>query len=64
MLMNNIGYLEFEIMLFAKLLIIVTLLQWITFLDSEGRVMDAEALRKRIFYGGLDHNLRSQVCIS
>ncbi|KAJ1443915.1 Rab-GTPase-TBC domain [Sesbania bispinosa] len=33
----------------------------ITFLDSEGRVTDSEALRKRIFYGGLDHNLRNEV---
>ncbi|KAF1867416.1 hypothetical protein Lal_00049845, partial [Lupinus albus] len=35
--------------------------EWITFLDSEGRVTDSEALRKRIFYGGLDHNLRNEV---
>ncbi|XP_019452646.1 PREDICTED: TBC1 domain family member 17-like [Lupinus angustifolius] len=35
--------------------------EWITFLDSEGRVTDSEALRKRIFYGGLDHNLRKEV---
>lgn len=38
-------------------------MQWITFLDSEGRVTDSEALRKRIFYGGLDHKLRNEVCI-
>jgi hypothetical protein len=38
-------------------------MQWITFLDSEGRVTDSEALRKRIFYGGLDHELRHEVCI-
>lgn len=36
-------------------------MQWITFLDSEGRVTDSEALRKRIFYGGLDHKLRNEV---
>nr|KYP55732.1 TBC1 domain family member 15 [Cajanus cajan] len=36
-------------------------LQWITFLDSEGRVTDSEALRKRVFYGGLDHELRNEV---
>ncbi|XP_027329722.1 TBC1 domain family member 15 [Abrus precatorius] len=35
--------------------------EWITFLDSEGRVMDSEALRKRVFYGGLDHKLRNEV---
>ncbi|KAF7806419.1 TBC1 domain family member 15 [Senna tora] len=35
--------------------------EWITFLDSEGRVMDSESLRRRIFYGGLDHNLRKEV---
>ncbi|KAI4335687.1 hypothetical protein L6164_014311 [Bauhinia variegata] len=35
--------------------------EWTTFLDSEGRVTDSEALRKKIFYGGLDHKLRSEV---
>ncbi|KAL1335071.1 hypothetical protein HN51_064033 [Arachis hypogaea] len=35
--------------------------EWMTFLDSEGRVTDSEALRKRIFYGGLEHNLRKEV---
>ncbi|CAL0325651.1 unnamed protein product [Lupinus luteus] len=35
--------------------------EWITFLDSEGRVTDSESLRKRIFYGGLDHDLRNEV---
>ncbi|CAL0307111.1 unnamed protein product [Lupinus luteus] len=35
--------------------------EWITFLDSEGRVTNSEALRQRIFYGGLDHNLRKEV---
>ncbi|CAI8610355.1 unnamed protein product [Vicia faba] len=35
--------------------------EWITFLDSEGRVTDSEAMRKRIFYGGLDHELRNEV---
>lgn len=38
-------------------------LQLITFLDSEGRVTDSEAFRKRIFYGGLDHKLRIEVCV-
>ena len=37
--------------------------QWATFLDNEGRVMDSEALRKRIFYGGVEHKLRREVCI-
>ncbi|KAK7264897.1 hypothetical protein RJT34_32510 [Clitoria ternatea] len=35
--------------------------EWLTFLDSEGRVIDSEALRKRVFYGGLDHELRNEV---
>ncbi|CAI9787375.1 unnamed protein product [Fraxinus pennsylvanica] len=35
--------------------------EWTTFLDSEGRVMDSKALRKRIFYGGVEHNLRAEV---
>ncbi|KAK4257419.1 hypothetical protein QN277_007012 [Acacia crassicarpa] len=35
--------------------------EWVSFLDSEGRVIDSEALRKRIFYGGLDHELRKKV---
>lgn len=35
--------------------------EWSTFLDSEGRVKDSEALRKRIFYGGVEHSLRKEV---
>ncbi|KAK0570531.1 hypothetical protein LWI29_002800 [Acer saccharum] len=35
--------------------------EWATFLDNEGRVMDSEALRKRIFYGGVEHKLRREV---
>ncbi|KAL2465523.1 RabGAP/TBC domain-containing protein [Abeliophyllum distichum] len=35
--------------------------EWATFLDSEGRVMDSKELRKRIFYGGVEHNLRAEV---
>ncbi|GKV17070.1 hypothetical protein SLEP1_g27623 [Rubroshorea leprosula] len=35
--------------------------EWATFLDSEGRVVDAKALRKRIFYGGVEHKLRREV---
>ncbi|KAM7262568.1 hypothetical protein ACFE04_000251 [Oxalis oulophora] len=35
--------------------------EWATFLDSEGRVKDSNALRKRIFYGGVDHELRKEV---
>ncbi|KAE8669192.1 RabGAP/TBC domain-containing protein isoform 2 [Hibiscus syriacus] len=34
---------------------------WATFLDSEGRVVDSKALRKRIFYGGVEHKLRKEV---
>jgi hypothetical protein len=32
-----------------------------TFLDSEGRVMDPRALKKRIFYGGVEQKLRHVV---
>ncbi|PPR86839.1 hypothetical protein GOBAR_AA33862 [Gossypium barbadense] len=35
--------------------------EWATFLDSEGRVVDSKALRKRIFYGGVEHKLRKEV---
>ncbi|XWS70727.1 hypothetical protein CRYUN_Cryun03dG0072400 [Craigia yunnanensis] len=35
--------------------------EWATFLDSEGRVVDSKALRKRIFYGGVEHKLRNEV---
>lgn len=35
--------------------------EWSAFIDSEGRVRDSEALRKRIFYGGVDHRLRKKV---
>ncbi|KAF2318075.1 hypothetical protein GH714_041414 [Hevea brasiliensis] len=35
--------------------------EWASFLDSEGRVMDSKALRKRIFYGGVEHALRREV---
>ncbi|KAJ9141008.1 hypothetical protein P3X46_031593 [Hevea brasiliensis] len=35
--------------------------EWATFLDSEGRVMDSKALRKRIFYGGVEHVFRREV---
>ncbi|XP_008785780.1 TBC1 domain family member 15 [Phoenix dactylifera] len=35
--------------------------EWAAFLDSEGRVMDSKAFRKRIFYGGVEHNLRKEV---
>ncbi|PON99827.1 Rab-GTPase-TBC domain containing protein [Trema orientale] len=35
--------------------------EWVTFLDSEGRITDSKALRKRIFYGGVEHILRKEV---
>lgn len=35
--------------------------EWDAFFDSEGRVLDPEALRKRIFYGGVEHSLRKEV---
>ena len=54
---------RFILQVFSCLLIIIGIkhLQWIIFLDSEGRVTDSEALRKRVFYGGLDHDLRNEV---
>lgn len=42
---------------------LIVYLQWTTFLDSEGRVMDSKALRKRVFYGGVEHNLRAEVWV-
>ncbi|XP_009593350.1 uncharacterized protein [Nicotiana tomentosiformis] len=35
--------------------------EWSTFLDSEGRIIDSQALRKRIFYGGVEKGLRKEV---
>jgi hypothetical protein len=35
--------------------------EWTAFLDPEGRVMDSKALRKKVFYGGVDHVLRKEV---
>ncbi|KAL8152568.1 hypothetical protein V2J09_010328 [Rumex salicifolius] len=35
--------------------------EWATFLDSEGRVMAPKELKKRIFYGGVSHELRKEV---
>ncbi|KAI3754365.1 hypothetical protein L1987_54147 [Smallanthus sonchifolius] len=35
--------------------------EWSTFLDSEGRIVDPDAFRKRIFYGGVEDNLRKEV---
>ncbi|CAN4096548.1 unnamed protein product [Withania somnifera] len=35
--------------------------EWSAFLDSEGRVTDSEAVRKRIFYGGVEQGLRKEV---
>ncbi|CAL5397170.1 unnamed protein product [Camellia sinensis] len=35
--------------------------EWLTFIDSEGRIIDSKALRKRIFYGGVDPGLRKEV---
>ncbi|CAM8969332.1 unnamed protein product [Rhodiola kirilowii] len=35
--------------------------EWHAFLDSEGRVMDPNAMRKRIFYGGVEHQLRKEI---
>ncbi|XP_043700707.1 TBC1 domain family member 15 isoform X2 [Telopea speciosissima] len=35
--------------------------EWATFLDFEGRITDSKAFRKRIFYGGVEHDLRDEV---
>lgn len=35
--------------------------EWVTFLDSEGRVKDTKSFRKRIFCGGVAHDLRKEV---
>ncbi|XP_023730518.2 uncharacterized protein LOC111878244 isoform X2 [Lactuca sativa] len=35
--------------------------EWATFLDSEGRVEDLNALKKRIFYGGVEHSIRKEI---
>lgn len=35
--------------------------EWRAFLDPEGRIMDSKALRKKVFYGGVDHALRKEV---
>ncbi|CAN0901159.1 GTPase-activating protein gyp7 [Linum grandiflorum] len=35
--------------------------EWATFLDSEGRIIDSEGLKRRIFYGGIEHTIRKEV---
>ncbi|GMH27308.1 hypothetical protein Nepgr_029151 [Nepenthes gracilis] len=35
--------------------------EFTTFLDSKGKVTDSKALTKRIFYGGVEHELRKEV---
>ncbi|XP_020598984.1 TBC1 domain family member 15-like [Phalaenopsis equestris] len=35
--------------------------EWATFFNSEGRINDSKALRKRIFYGGIKCNLRKEI---
>lgn len=40
----------------------IPFLQWVTFLDLEGHITDSDALKKRIFYGGVDHISRKEVC--
>ncbi|KAG6478325.1 hypothetical protein ZIOFF_061761 [Zingiber officinale] len=39
----------------------LSLEEWTSFLDSEGRIIDSKALKERIFYGGVEHNLRKEV---
>lgn len=36
-------------------------MQWVTFLDNKGRVVDPKALKKRVFHGGVEPNLRREV---
>ncbi|KAG6739986.1 hypothetical protein POTOM_057618 [Populus tomentosa] len=35
--------------------------EWEIFLDSEGQVIDSKALKKRIFYGGVEHSTCKEV---
>ncbi|ESQ43258.1 hypothetical protein EUTSA_v10012867mg [Eutrema salsugineum] len=35
--------------------------EFTAFLDSEGRVVESKALRERVFYGGIEHQLRREV---
>ncbi|KAJ1700347.1 hypothetical protein LUZ63_000126 [Rhynchospora breviuscula] len=35
--------------------------EWTSFLDNDGRVVDSKALRKRVFYGGVEPELRKEV---
>ncbi|KAL9339687.1 hypothetical protein Peur_068702 [Populus x canadensis] len=35
--------------------------EWEIFLDSEGRIIDSKALKKRIFYGGVEHSTCKEV---
>ena len=35
--------------------------EWATFMDDTGRVIDMDALRKRIFHGGVDEEIRSEL---
>ncbi|XP_058182118.1 uncharacterized protein LOC131300342 isoform X2 [Rhododendron vialii] len=35
--------------------------EWLAFFDSKGRIMHSKSLRKRVFYGGIDHRLRKEV---
>ncbi|CAN8252709.1 unnamed protein product [Cochlearia groenlandica] len=35
--------------------------EFTAFLDSEGRVVESKALRERVFYGGIEHQLRKEV---
>lgn len=39
----------------------VFLVQWVTFLDNKGRVVDPKSLKKRVFHGGVEPNLRQEV---
>ncbi|XP_042472733.1 TBC1 domain family member 15-like isoform X1 [Zingiber officinale] len=39
----------------------LSLQEWESFFDFEGRIIDSKALKERIFYGGVEHNLRKEV---
>ncbi|XP_074568603.1 uncharacterized protein LOC141825109 [Curcuma longa] len=39
----------------------LSLEEWASFFDFEGRIIDSKALKERIFYGGVEHNLRKEV---
>ncbi|KAI7991831.1 hypothetical protein LOK49_LG12G00176 [Camellia lanceoleosa] len=55
--MNCPDFLQWEVASSSQF----TVASWLTFIDSEGRIIDSKALRKRIFYRGVDPGLRKEV---